>query len=406
MDGGLVISSNVCSVTTGGNLGLSRHSTKNLHCASSWASKSPQYKRKTQIECNLLSFQQQSLKQRYKCIEGKCAYEERNKKYFVKAISNPSFDSEHNVSHPKNLDTIKNLLAILYKFCYPYAMIGLALNIISSSLFTVENLSNISPLFFIGVLQVVIPHMFITIYINGVNQLFDVEIDKMNKSYLPLASGQLSFKNGVIVAASFLTLSFCLSWIIGSWSLIWGLVVGSSIWTAYSINVPFLRWKRHPLLAMMCTVASQAFILPIVTFLHMQTFLFKRSIVFPRSLIFGIVFLSLYAVGMALVKDISDVEGDKTHGIDTFSIRLGQKQVLWISVSFFEMAFGVGLLAGTTSSYLWSKIIMGLGHAALGSIIWYKAKCIDLESKASIKSFYVLTWQLMNVAYFLVALIR
>ncbi|KAH1037803.1 hypothetical protein GYH30_056906 [Glycine max] len=82
---------------------------------------------------------------------------------------------------------------------------------------------------------------------------------------------------------------------------------------------------------------------------------------------------------MALVKDISDVERDKIYGIDTFSIRLGQKrvcfsniqhlgkvgctllyipwlfltnlcQVFWICVFLFEMGFGVALLTGASSS--------------------------------------------------------
>nr|KYP34846.1 hypothetical protein KK1_044146 [Cajanus cajan] len=110
------------------------------------------------------------------------------------------------------------------------------LSIISASLLAVEKLSDISPIFFIGVLQVMVPHLFMDIYINGVNQLFDIEIDKINKPYLPLASGEISYKTGVIVVASSLTLSLCFGWIIGSWPLIWGLLSCFLIWTAYSID--------------------------------------------------------------------------------------------------------------------------------------------------------------------------
>ncbi|KHN24641.1 Homogentisate phytyltransferase 1, chloroplastic [Glycine soja] len=85
-------------------------------------------------------------------------------------------------------------------------MIGQMLSIISTSLLAVEKLSYISPLFFIGVLQAMVPQLFMSIYMNGVNQLFDVEIDKINKPHLPLASGQLSFRTGAIIVASCLTL--------------------------------------------------------------------------------------------------------------------------------------------------------------------------------------------------------
>ncbi|KAH1216970.1 Glycinol 4-dimethylallyltransferase [Glycine max] len=375
----VIMSSPNAPVTTGGNLWRSKHSTEKIYHASSCASKASQNKRKIQMEYNLLRFQHPSLNHHYKCIEGGSAYQEWNKKYVVKATSKPSFDSGLPTSNSKNmLDSVKNFLAAFYLFCYPYIMIGRAL----------------------------VPYTFLDVYINGLNQLSDIEIDKINKPYLPLASGQLSFRTGVIIAGSSLILSFWLGWIIGSWPLIWSLVMCFSLWTAYSINVPLLRWKRHPLLAAMCIFLSFTIIFPITFFLHMQTFVLKRPFVFPRSLVFVIVFMSFYTVGIALFKDIPDIEGDKKYGIHSFSARLGQKRVFWICVSLFEMAFGVALLAGAASSCLWIKIVTGLGHAALGSVLWYQAKYVDLTNKVSMRSFYMLIWKLLSVAYFLMPLIR
>ncbi|KAG5113097.1 hypothetical protein AAZX31_13G136900 [Glycine max] len=410
MYGGLVMSSpNSCSLTNvvGGNLWRRKHSTSNINYPGSCSSKASQNKRKIQMEYNLLRFQQSSLNHHYKCIEGGSAYQEWNKKYVVKATSKPSFDSGLPTSNSKNmLDSVKNFLAAFYLFCYPYVMIGRMLSTICASLIAVQKLSDISPLFIIGLLQALVPYTFLDVYINGLNQLSDIEIDKINKPYLPLASGQLSFRTGVIIAGSSLILSFWLGWIIGSWPLIWSLVMCFSLWTAYSINVPLLRWKRHPLLAAMCTFLTLTIIFPITFFLHMQTFVLKRPFVFPRSLVFVIVFMSFYSVGIALFKDIPDIEGDKKYGIHSFSARLGQKRVFWICVSLFEMAFGVALLAGATSSCLWIKIVTGLGHAALGSVLWYQAKYVDLTNKVSIRSFYMLIWKLLSVAYLLMPLIR
>ena len=33
----------------------------------------------------------------------------------------------------------------------------------------------------------------------GINQLYDVEIDRVNKPYLPLASGELSMRGGMLI---------------------------------------------------------------------------------------------------------------------------------------------------------------------------------------------------------------
>ncbi|CAJ1968659.1 unnamed protein product, partial [Sphenostylis stenocarpa] len=300
------------------------------------ASKASQYKTKTQIEYNLVRFQQSSLNNRHKWIEGGPTYQECNKKYVGKAISRPHFDSEPQESNSKNiLDSVKNFFAAFYWFCYPYSVIGSALSTISTSLLVVDKLSDISPLFIIGVLQALIPYFFMDIYVNGVNQLCDLEIDKINKPYLPLASGQISFTTGVIMVASSLTLSFGLAWTIGSWPLIWGLVSCFLLWTAYSIN----------------------------------TFVLKRATIFPRSLIFVAVFMGFYSLGIALFKDIPDIDGDKAFGIQSFSARLGQKR--------------------------------GLGYLLLASILWYQAKFVDLSSKASIGSFYMLIWKVGKIIHIL-----
>ncbi|KAK7411237.1 hypothetical protein VNO78_02670 [Psophocarpus tetragonolobus] len=394
---GLAISTfpNAFSATTGGNLWRGKqYSTKNIYYTSSFALKASQQKRKTQIEYNLLSSHNPSLNHDYKCIGGGFPHQEFKTKSIVKAIPEESFSCEPHASNPKNIfDVVKNFLVALYWFCYPYTVIGRTLSTISISLLAVNRISDISPLFFTGLLQVLIPHLFMDIYINGVNQLFDVEIDKINKPFLPLASGQLSFTTGVIITMSSLALSLGLGWITGSWPLIWSLILCCAFWTAYSINVPLLRWKGNPLLAAMCIFVTWAFIFPITFFLHMQTSVLARPVTFPKSLFLIMAFMGFYSIGIAMFKDISDMEGDNTFGIHSFSTKLGQKRVFWICVSFFEMAFGVALLFGLGSSFLWIKIITSIGYAALASILWNQAKSIDLKSKASIGSFYMLIWK-------------
>ncbi|KAK7390203.1 hypothetical protein VNO78_25502 [Psophocarpus tetragonolobus] len=403
----VISSPNACSVTTGGNLWRNKHSTKNIYHASFGVLKASQHKRTSQMRYNLLRLQQSSSNDHYKYIEDKSTYKKCNKKYVVKAVSKPSFDLEPPASNPANiLVSVKNFLIAAFWFCYPYSLIAQGLSVISSSFLAVENLSNVSPLFFTGMLQAIIPQLLMSVYMNGVNQLYDLEIDKMNKPYLPLASGKLSYTAGVFIVASCLTLSLWIGWKTGSWPLIWNLVLNTFVWSAYSIDVPLLRWKKYPLLAAMCIVITMAYIFPITLFLHIQTFVFKRPVIFSRSLIVTVIFMSLYSIGISLFKDIPDIEGDKAFGVDSLATRLGQKRVFWICISILESAFGIAFLAGITSSYLWIKIVTGLGHAILASILWHQTKFVDLRSKSSIISFYMLIWKLMYGAYFLLPLIR
>uniref|UniRef100_A0A0E0Q124 Uncharacterized protein n=1 Tax=Oryza rufipogon TaxID=4529 RepID=A0A0E0Q124_ORYRU len=75
-----------------------------------------------------------------------------------------------------------------------------ALSIVSVSLLAVENLSDVSPLFLTGLLEAVVAALFMNIYIVGLYQLFDIEIDKPT---LPLASVEYSPATGVALVSAF-----------------------------------------------------------------------------------------------------------------------------------------------------------------------------------------------------------
>ncbi|KAL2326934.1 hypothetical protein Fmac_020361 [Flemingia macrophylla] len=67
-----------------------------------------------------------------------------------------------------------------------------------------------------------------------------------------------------------------------------------------------------------------------------KTSVFKKPAIFPRPLISFVVIISFYFGGMALFKDIPDIEGDKASGINTIPARMGLKPAFWISVSLIE----------------------------------------------------------------------
>ncbi|GMY35353.1 homogentisate phytyltransferase 1, chloroplastic isoform X1 [Fagus crenata] len=334
-------------------------------------------------------------------------YKRYNRKFLVNAASEQSLESDPGAYRPKSIwDSPKNALDAFYRFSRPHTVIGTVLSIFSVSLLAVEKLSDISPLFFTGVLEAVVAALFMNIYIVGLNQLSDIDIDKVNKPYLPLASGEFSVGTGVMIVTSFSILSFWLGWIVGSWPLFWALFISFLLGTAYSINLPLLRWKRFAVVAAMCILAVRAVIVQLAFFLHIQTHVYQRPAVFSRPLIFATAFMSFFSVVIALFKDIPDIDGDKIYGIRSFSVRLGQSRVFWTCISLLEMAYGVALLVGIASSSLWSKLITVLGHTILASVLWNRAKSVDLKSKDAITSFYMFIWKLFYVEYLLIPLVR
>ncbi|XP_010548611.1 PREDICTED: homogentisate phytyltransferase 1, chloroplastic isoform X2 [Tarenaya hassleriana] len=327
----------------------------------------------------------------------------KNKKRFLVHAT----EGQPEAYDPKNLrESVRNSLDAFYRFSRPHTVIGTVLSILSVSFLAVEKLSDISPLFFTGVLEAVVAALMMNIYIVGLNQLYDVDIDKVNKPYLPLASGEYSIKTGIAIVASFSVMSFWLGWIVGSLPLFLALSVSFLLGTAYSINVPLLRWKRFALVAAMCILAVRAVIVQIAFYLHIQCHVFGRPALFTRPLIFATAFMSFFSVVIALFKDIPDIEGDKIFGIRSFSVTLGQKRVFWICVSLLQMAYAVAILVGATSPFLWSKVISVLGHVILAVILWARAKSVDLSSKAAITSCYMFIWKLFYAEYLLIPFVK
>ncbi|KDO43837.1 hypothetical protein CISIN_1g0208383mg, partial [Citrus sinensis] len=121
--------------------------------------------------------------------------------------------------------------------------------------------------------------------------------------------------------------------------------------------LPLLRWKRFAVAAAMCILAVRAVVVQLAFYLHMQTHVYRRPAVFSKPLIFATAFMSFFSVVIALFKDVPDLEGDKTFGIRTFTVRLGQKRVFWTCISLLEVAYTVAILVGATSPFAWSKLI-------------------------------------------------
>ncbi|XP_073305052.1 homogentisate phytyltransferase 1, chloroplastic isoform X2 [Primulina huaijiensis] len=287
----------------------------------------------------------------------------------VKSASEQSFESEPS-KNPWN--SPQHALDAFYRFSRPHTVIGTALSIISVSLLAVEKLSDFSPLFFSGVLEAIVAALLMNIYIVGLNQISDIDIDKVNKPYLPLASGEYSVITGVMIVSSFAILSFWLGWMIRSYPLLWALSVSFVLGTAYSINM----------------------------------FVFGRPAVFAKPVIFATAFMSFFSVVIALFKDIPDIVGDKKYGIQSFTVRLGQEKVFWVCIFLLEIAYAVALLVGATSSCTWSKWTTVIGHTILGLLLWNRAKSTDLKNKVAITSFYMFIWKLFYAEYLLIPLVR
>uniref|UniRef100_A0A166CLA1 Homogentisate phytyltransferase n=1 Tax=Daucus carota subsp. sativus TaxID=79200 RepID=A0A166CLA1_DAUCS len=259
-----------------------------------------------------------------------------------------------------------------YRFCRLYSVIGTIIGVSSVSLLPLTSVGDLSLGFFVGSLKAVLPLAFVNIYVAGINQLVDVETDKVNKPYLPLASGEYSMGQATTIVS------------------------------AFGFMLPLLRWKTNPYLAALCMVGASGLTIQLSVFCHIQRYVLGRPIVFTKSLSFSVIFFSLFAAVLAMFKDIPDVDGDQEFGNRTFSVRHGKKKVFTLCITLLLIAYGSAALLGASSSLLLNKLVSVIGHCMLASSLWLGANSLDLNDNASVQSFYMFLWKLFNAEYVLI----
>ncbi|KAH9716069.1 putative homogentisate phytyltransferase 1 [Citrus sinensis] len=285
----------------------------------------------------------------------------------------PSKSQDENIVSTSFVDVLTKKLDAFYRLCRPYAWTSIILGIVSTSLLPVETLADLTPTFLIEVLKAIVATLTMNIFVRAINQLSDIEIDKVNKPNLPLASGDFSIGEGIAIAIISTLTSLAMGVMLRSPPLVIALVIRWIVGAAYSIDLPLLRWKASPLMAVVAIIILNGInVLPY--FVHFQKYVLGRHLVFTKPLLFSVIFMGIFSVVLAFLKDIPDVEGDKEFGIRTLPMILGKERMI--------------------------------GHSVLGFILWCKAQAVDLSNTKSTYSFFIFIFQLYYAEFFLMHFVR
>ncbi|XP_058114141.1 homogentisate phytyltransferase 1, chloroplastic-like isoform X2 [Magnolia sinica] len=292
------------------------------------------------------------------------------RKSYIHATLDHENGNEPEVVHLKGFwENVRNKLNTFYGFYRLFPIIGTILGVISASLLPIESVADLSPTFLVGLL-------------------------KINKPYLPLASGELSMAAGIALTVISASLSIAMAFMFQSPPLLWAMLLKFLFGTAYSVDLPYLRWKQSAFLAILCILSVRAVIMPIAVYMHIQMHTLGRPFAISRSLVFTVVSLCFITIVISLVKDIPDVEGDKSFGVKSLSIRIGKERVFWLCISLLLTGYCAAMVIGASSSSIYNKLITVLGHGILAWIVWQRSQSIDLESKAEMHSFDMFIWKL------------
>ena len=233
------------------------------------------------------------------------------------------------------------------------------------------------------------------IYIVGLNQVTDVEIDRINKPYLPLASGAFSMRMGYFLIIFSVLLSLAIAFYIGKYLLL-TVLLSLVLGTAYSL--PPFRLKRFYFWAAFCIIAVRGLIVNLLLFLNFH-FLINSQEDIPPSiwLLTGTIFI--YSIIIAWFKDIPDMEGDRQYEIRTLSLRIGAKKVFRIGNMMISLIY-VSLMILPFLLMLELNTLVFVGaHLLLLGLLWLANKRVDLQQKQSIQRYYQFIWLLFFLEY-------
>jgi 4-hydroxybenzoate polyprenyltransferase len=165
-----------------------------------------------------------------------------------------------------------------------------------------------------------------TVSIFMLNQCFDIENDRVNryKSSLPMARGELAFREGLLLSISFLVSSALLATFVGQ---IFQLMMLTyfSLWLAYSH--PKIHLKSKPIIDLAVAGIGAGF-MPFVAGWNALS----SSLSFPMTL--GLTFL-LAQAGSHTLHIASDRKADSSVGLNTSAVKFGGRTVLRWGFVFF-----------------------------------------------------------------------
>lgn len=164
-----------------------------------------------------------------------------------------------------------------------------------------------------------------------VNDLIDIEIDRVTNKHRPLIEKTISEKEYVVYGTLFFFASIILSGLVSPSALILLLCYQA---IAFLYSAPPLRLKRFPGLATLLAAGAGLLVL-CLGFLAVAPSEGIRAI--PASLLFFL--LGAYALSLP-IKDFKDIEGDKKDGVYTIPVLLGADNAKWVIGSLFFLLYG------------------------------------------------------------------
>jgi len=278
-------------------------------------------------------------------------------------------------------------LRTLWKFSRPHTIIGSIVSIVVLFLLQGGNLSGD----FYMLVVTLISALGCNVCITGLNQVVDVELDKINKPELPIAAGILDIgKAKKIVLVSGIIALAAAAFLHGFLLLLIAIILLLGI--AYS--VPPIQLKQHHLPAALAITIVRGVLVNIGMAMHFADMLqgnFQiQPAIYPLT-----IFISAFSLAIAWYKDLPDRAGDAHFGYRTFPLLYSPKTALYVGAAFVMAAYGWSIYW----SYERSETLLMYSLIVLSALFLLHLRSVRLDEQKSIRKFYQLFWVFFFATY-------
>ena len=203
---------------------------------------------------------------------------------------------------------------------------------------------------------------------NALNQIYDLEIDRVNKGRRPLPSGRMTIAQAWGFTAVTYLLTLVLAWLVapgGRHECFWIVLV--AVVATYIYSVPPLRTKALGIWANITIAVPRGVLLKVAGWSSVKTVMGLEPWFIGG--IFG-----LFLLGASTTKDFADMEGDRRGGCRTLPIQYGVRRAAWMISPSFVVPFlliNVGTAAGILTGHALLLHLLGAVMTIYGLYVCY-----------------------------------
>ncbi len=281
---------------------------------------------------------------------------------------------------------------VLWRFSRPHTIVGTALSVLGLYAIAVAAHAATGAA---DLAATLLAALAVNVSIVGVNQITDVEIDRVNKPYLPIAAGDLTLPKAklIVLAATALPLLMALSQ--GAAETV---AVAAALLVGALYSLPPVRLKRFPVAASLCISGVRSLAVNLGVYWH-----FAHRIDPPVWALCA--FVLPFSFAIAVLKDVPDIEGDRRFRIRTFSVRLGPERVKAIGLTALAAAYlGMATVGAVVLRHDAEPAVMVVGHLAALALLCVWSRAADPRDHEAFTRFYMRVWALFFLEYLLVPL--